>query len=103
MNRHSKRPIAEAEASAAGENWEHADRLTTAAAESGFSGWLRRVIHRDPRPIEEFALAIAVDVDRLEEFLAGETPLTSDEVDRVVNVLGLTMAEQTAADDARSG
>jgi hypothetical protein len=73
--------------------------IVAAAAEPGFSGWLRRAIRNAQRPIQELALEAGIDAEQLRAFRRGEATLPSNAVDRLVLLLGLTLVEEPVSGD----
>jgi ribosome-binding protein aMBF1 (putative translation factor) len=69
-------------------------RIMTAEKDSGLSGLIRRAISQSGRPINELADEIGVDARLLDHFRMGEQTLTTDVIDRLVNVLGLQLVSQ---------
>jgi hypothetical protein len=55
----------------------------------GFSGSLRRALAT--KGVADAARVSGLDADRLTEFLQSRSPLSTDEVDRLVEVLGLRL------------
>jgi hypothetical protein len=68
-------------------------RLSVAAEEQSLSGALRRAIHRGDLPLPVLAERANVAVMKISEFLGGEAPLASDEMDRIAAVLGYRFTE----------
>jgi hypothetical protein len=75
----------------------HYRKLVSASAEPGFSGWLRRRIRQDGRPIRKIAETAHIDLDDLTAFRVGDATLPTDAVDRLVETLGLTLVEEPGA------
>lgn len=94
--------LARARADVAGELPELArlDQLRTdAAKEQTLSGELRRAIHRSETPLSELARQAGTTPRHLDEFLTGEETLQTDVVDRLVDVLQLTLAGTAETND----
>jgi hypothetical protein len=66
-------------------------KSAAAAAEDNFSGFVRRCIHRGGRPVSRLADAAGVDLLRLGAFLHGDGLLDSDELDRLLQTLGMEL------------
>jgi hypothetical protein len=73
------------------ETIEHARRLFAAGDEPGFTGDLRRAIHSGGVPLEKLATVAEIDVFHLCNFLEGTADLTSGQIQRLVNELGLQL------------
>jgi len=71
------------------EDLAHLRAIEAAAREPGFSGDLRRAIMTARIPLAQLAEQIGVPVMDFEDFRAGQRVLTSDVIDRLVDVLGL--------------
>lgn len=70
----------------------HVRALETAAREPGFSGDLRRAIMAARIASAQLAEQIGVPVNDFENFRAGRQVLTSDVIERLIDVLGLHLA-----------
>lgn len=62
-----------------------------AQQEPTVSGALRRAVQNNAMPLTDVAEQTGIPAIRLDEFLAAETTLTSDEVDRLAGVLSLKL------------
>jgi len=72
-------------------------KLVAASEEPGFSGWLRRRIRQDGRPIRKVAEAAAVELTELSAFRLGEGTLATDAVDRLMETLHLKLVEEPSS------
>lgn len=72
-------------------------RVRQAASESTFSGWLRREIHAQRKPIDVVIRESGVSQVDMSEFLEGSGALTSHQVDRLCQCLGIDLAAGTSA------
>jgi hypothetical protein len=73
--------------------------MASAAREESFSGELRRAIRQGPLHPVQLARRIGLDPVELDEFLSGESVLTSEVVGKIMAELGLKLA---AADTSES-
>lgn len=77
-------------------------RIELAAAETTFSGQLRRAIHgihRHGLSLPEFLSRSDMTWDVLERFLLGEAPLPSDAIERIADVLNLELQVAESANN----
>lgn len=70
----------------------HVRAIEAAAREPGFSGDLRRAIMAARIPSHQFADRIGIPITEFEEFRAGQHVLTSDVIERLIDVLGLKLS-----------
>lgn len=70
----------------------HIRAVEAAAHEPGFSGDLRRAIMAARIPSDLFAARIGVPIREFEDFRAGHHLLTSDVIERLIDVLGLKLS-----------
>lgn len=70
----------------------HVRAIEAAAREPGFSGDLRRAIRAARIPSQQLADRIGIPVTDFEDFRAGQHVLTSDVIDRLIDVLGLKLS-----------
>lgn len=76
---------------------EDTKEMETAAADSGFSGQLRRAIHGTNRRgvlLPQLMERANVDWDVLGPFLRGQAPLPSDAIDRLIEAMGVSLVFQ---------
>ena len=66
-------------------------RLHDAMRERTTSGSLRRAIHSCKILLPDLAERAQTDIDTLDTFLTGESPLASDVIDRITKILGLKL------------
>ena len=76
------------------ENIAHFHKIEAAARQPGLFGDVRRAISSSRRPLNELAAAIGVDPHRLSDFRADDADLSSDELDRLVEALGLRLMQE---------
>ena len=65
------------------------ERFQRAAAEDSFSGHLRQAIHRSGVPMVLICRRSGIEWETLRAFLAGESPLVADVIDRIAAVIPL--------------
>jgi hypothetical protein len=65
--------------------------LHDAMHERTTSGALRRAIHSSKLLLPDLADRAQTEIDTLDAFLTGESPLTSDVIDRLTKILGLKL------------
>jgi hypothetical protein len=58
-----------------------------AASEDSFSGHVRKVIHQSRIPLPSICRQAGIEWETLRAFLAGESPLPSDVIDRIAQVV----------------
>ncbi len=66
-------------------------RLRDAAEEQSHSGALRRAIHSSKILLHDLASRADTDIRKLDAFLTGAKPLTSDVIDRLTRILKLKL------------
>ena len=66
-------------------------RLCDAADEPTHSGAMRRAIHSSKILLDDLADQAGTDMKRLDAFLTGDRPLTSDVIDRLTKILRLKL------------
>ena len=66
-------------------------RIRDAAQERTHSGVLRRAIHSSEILLHDLARRADTDMTTLDAFLTGDTPLTSDVIDRLTKILKLKL------------
>ena len=71
-------------------------RLRHAAEESSHSGALRRAMHSSKILLHDLANRAGTDMKKLDAFLTGDQPLTSDVIDRLTKILKLRLEPANA-------
>ncbi len=67
-------------------------RMQEASGEDTLSGHLRRVIHKNRRPLRDIARQAGIPTDVLCAFLEGERTLRSDVLDRLTQAVGVSVS-----------
>lgn len=71
------------------------EKSQAAAAEDSFSGFVRRCVRRQSKPWSLIARTAGLDAQRLARFMHGEGSLDTQEVDRLLVVLGVELIGAT--------
>ena len=76
------------------ENIAHFHKIEAAARQPGLFGDVRRAISSSRRPLNELAEATGINPRCLSDFRAGDSELSSAQLDRLVETLGLRLMQE---------
>lgn len=85
------REVVARELAGKGANIEHSRKRRIASQEPGFSGDLRRAINATRKPAQDLAQELGLDPELIDQFCAGDVVLSSNDIDSLVEHLGLRL------------
>jgi hypothetical protein len=71
-----------------------------ASRQPSFSGRLRRTIRTSKLLLPDIAARADIEMDELDKFLTGEQTLSTDQIDRLTEVLGLSLTHACDVESA---